>query len=209
MRTSTSRTCARSSSPTSGWSPSSSIPSSATSAPSRRSATGRTTFRETRFTSLTKSVHVQAAIGIEDPVEETKWLQAFADRLGHPHGIVGEVHLAQPDAAEVIERHMANANFRGVRDFGQGDYPSDPAWRAGFANLEKRDLVACLDSSPETYASVKSLAEAFPDTVISLDHAGFPRRRDQGISRCGRRSSPTGRGSQRGHQGLRPACDND
>jgi predicted TIM-barrel fold metal-dependent hydrolase len=134
--------------------------------------------RETRFTSLTKSVHVQAALGIEDPVEETKWLQSFADRLGHPHGIVGEVHLAQPDAPRVIERHLAYANFRGVRDFGAGDYPSDPSWRAGFANLERHDLVACLDSSPETYASIKSLAQAFPGIVISLDHAGFPRRRD-------------------------------
>jgi predicted TIM-barrel fold metal-dependent hydrolase len=37
--------------------------------------------------------------------------------------------------------------------------------------------VACLDSSPETYASIKSLARAFPDIVISLDHAGFPRKR--------------------------------
>src|SRR3972149_6274098 len=45
--------------------------------------------RETRFTSLTKSVHVQAALGIEDPVEETKWLQAFADRLRHPPGLHG------------------------------------------------------------------------------------------------------------------------
>lgn len=134
--------------------------------------------RETRFSSLTKSVHVQAALGIDDPVEETKWLQAFADRIGHPHGIVGEVHLAQPDAAEVIERHMAYASFRGVRDFGQGDYPSDPAWRAGFAHLAKHDLVACLDSSPETYASIKSLAAAFPAIAISLDHAGFPRQRD-------------------------------
>jgi predicted TIM-barrel fold metal-dependent hydrolase len=134
--------------------------------------------RETRFQNLSKSVHVQAALGIADPVEETRWLQAFADRLGHPHGIVGEVHLAQPDAAEVIERHLAFANFRGVRDFGQGDYPRDPVWRRGFANLEKHDLVACLDSSPDTYASIKSLAEAFPGIVISLDHAGFPRRRD-------------------------------
>jgi predicted TIM-barrel fold metal-dependent hydrolase len=134
--------------------------------------------RETRFTSLTKSVHVQAALGIADPVEETKWLQAFADRLGHPHGIVGEVHLAQPHAAEVIDRHMQSANFRGVRDFGAGDYPSHRAWRAGFANLEQHGLVACLDSSPETYASIKSLAEAFPNIIISLDHAGFPRARD-------------------------------
>jgi predicted TIM-barrel fold metal-dependent hydrolase len=133
---------------------------------------------ETRFANVSKSVHVQAALGIADPVEETRWLQAFADRLGHPHGIVGEVHLAQPDAAEVIERHMAFANFRGVRDFGAGDYPSDPDWRAGYANLAKHDLVACLDSSPETYGSIKGLAAAFPDIVISLDHAGFPRQRD-------------------------------
>lgn len=134
--------------------------------------------RETRFQNVSKSVHVQAALGIEDPVNETKWLQAFADRLGHPHGIVGEVHLAQDDAAEVIDRHLAFANFRGVRDFGEGDYPSDEKWRAGFANLERHDLVACLDSSPETYASIKSLAQAFPNIVISLDHAGFPRARD-------------------------------
>ena len=134
--------------------------------------------RETRFQNVSKSVHVQAALGIEDPVEETRWLQAFADRLGHPHGIVGEVHLAQPDAAEVLERHLQYANFRGVRDFGEGDYPSDATWRAGFANLEKHDLVACLDSSPETYASIKGLAEAFPNITISLDHAGFPRARD-------------------------------
>jgi predicted TIM-barrel fold metal-dependent hydrolase len=133
---------------------------------------------ETRFANVSKSVHVQAALGIADPVEETRWLQAFADRLGHPHGIVGEVHLAQPDAAEVIERHMVFANFRGVRDFGAGDYPSDPDWRAGYANLAKHDLVACLDSSPETYGSIKGLAAAFPDIVISLDHAGFPRQRD-------------------------------
>jgi len=134
--------------------------------------------RETRFQNVSKTVHVQAALGIADPVNETKWLQAFADRLGHPHGIVGEVHLAQEDAAEVIERHLAYANFRGVRDFGEGDYPTDEKWRAGFAHLEQHDLVACLDSSPETYASIKSLAEAFPNIVISLDHAGFPRARD-------------------------------
>ena len=133
---------------------------------------------ESRFANVIKTVHVQAALGTEDPVNETKWLQAFADRLGHPHGIVGEVHLAQDDAAEVIERHMAYANFRGVRDFGAGDYPSDPAWRAGYAHLEKHNLVAALDSSPETYASIKGLALAYPNIVLSLDHTGFPRARD-------------------------------
>jgi predicted TIM-barrel fold metal-dependent hydrolase len=68
--------------------------------------------------------------------------------------------------------------MRGIRDFGAGDYPRDPRWRAGYQHLRKYDLVACLDSSPETHASIKDLAAAFPDIVISLDHAGFPRRRD-------------------------------
>lgn len=73
---------------------------------------------------------------------------------------------------------MAYTNMRAVRDFGAGDYPSDSAWRAGYAHLEKHGLVACLDSAPETYASLKGLAEAFPGITLSLDHAGFPRGRD-------------------------------
>ena len=133
---------------------------------------------ETRFANVRKSIHVQAALGIPDPVEETKWLQAFADRLGHPHGIVAEVHLAQDDAPSVIERHMAYPNVRGVRDFGPGDYLVDPAWQRGYGLLEAHDLVACLDSSPETYAKMRALAEKYPNIVMSVDHAGVPRKRD-------------------------------
>lgn len=133
---------------------------------------------ETRFANVAKSIHVQAALGIKDPVQETKWLQDFADRLGHPHGIVAEVHLAQPDAEEVINRHLEYPNMRGVRDFGEGDYLVDPAWQRGFALLGKYGLVSCMDSMPENYAKVRALAEKYPDIVISLDHAGFPRRRD-------------------------------
>ncbi len=133
---------------------------------------------ESRFANVVKSIHVECAVGTPDPVEETRWLQAFADRLGHPHGIVAEVHLAQPDAEAVIEAHLAFPNLRGVRDFGEGDYELDPAWRRGFAHLRAHDLVACMDSRPERYAKVKDLARAFPDTRICLDHAGLPLRRD-------------------------------
>jgi predicted TIM-barrel fold metal-dependent hydrolase len=134
---------------------------------------------ESRFSDVVKSIHVECAVGTPDPVEETRWIQAFADRLGHPHGIVAEVHLAQPDAEAVIGRHMEFANMRGVRDFGAGDYPIDPAWQRGFVHLRKHDLVACLDSRPETYPQIKQLAAAFPDIRISLDHAGLPLSRDE------------------------------
>jgi predicted TIM-barrel fold metal-dependent hydrolase len=135
---------------------------------------------ESRFSNVVKSIHVQCAGGIPDPVAETRFLQAFADRLGHPHGIVAEVHLAQPDAASVLDRHMEFANVRGVREYRDDDYLVDPAWQRGFSNLERHGLVGCLHAKPETYADVKRLSARFPGIRICLDHAGFPRQRDTG-----------------------------
>jgi predicted TIM-barrel fold metal-dependent hydrolase len=133
---------------------------------------------ETRNQNVAKAVHVQAAIGIEDPVEETKWLQAQADRTGFPHGIVGHCDLTAPDAARTLERHLEYANFRGVRDFGQGDYLSDPAWQRGYGLLAEHELVFCIDTVWESMDKVRALAEQHPGVVLCVDHAGFPRARD-------------------------------
>ncbi len=133
---------------------------------------------ETRFSNVVKSIHVQCAGGIPDPVEETRWIQAFSDRLGHPHGIVAEVHLAEPDAEAVIERHLEFANVRGVREYRDDDYLRDPAWQRGFSYLDKHGLVSCVHAKPETYADVKALATKHPNMIVCLDHAGFPRGRD-------------------------------
>ena len=133
---------------------------------------------ETRFQNVSKCVHVQAAIGIADPVEETRWLQEQADRTGFPHGIVAHCDLASPNAAETLERHMAYPNIRGIRDFGQGDYLADPVWQKGYGLLAQNDLVFCLDVLPENLGQARELAEAYPDVVLCIDHAGFPRARD-------------------------------
>lgn len=133
---------------------------------------------ETRFQNVTKCVHVQAALGIADPVEETRWLQEQADRTGFPHGIVAHCDLAGPDVEETIERHMEYANLRGIRDFGRGDYLVDETWQEGYGLLAKYGLVFCLDLVPEDLPKVRALADAYPDVVLCIDHAGFPRRRD-------------------------------
>jgi predicted TIM-barrel fold metal-dependent hydrolase len=141
---------------------------------------------ETRFQNVSKAIHVQAAIGIDDPVDETRWLQEQADRTGFPHGIVAHCDLASPDAEAELERHRQYANLRGVRDFGQGDYLVDEAWQRGYALLEKHELVCCLDSEPGSYGKARALAERFPDVVLCLDHAGFPRARDDDYFRTWR-----------------------
>ena len=138
---------------------------------------------EIRFSNVPKAVHVQAALGVADPVEETRWLQQFADRTGYPHGIVAECHLADADAHAVLERHMQYRNVRGVRDFGNGRYLVDSAWRSGFGFLERHNLVACMDTRIQHFDDLLDLAGAFPNIMICVDHCAIPEARDDAYFR--------------------------
>jgi predicted TIM-barrel fold metal-dependent hydrolase len=133
---------------------------------------------EIRFANVPKAVHVQAAVNTPDPVVETQWLQAFADETGYPHGIIAECHLARPDAAQVLDRHLAFKNVRGIRNFGEGRYLIDPAWRRGFAELAPRQLVSCIDTRIELADDILDLARAFPETQLCIDHCAIPMQRD-------------------------------
>ena len=109
---------------------------------------------EIRFANVVKAIHVQAAVDTPDPVDESAWLQAFADETGFPHGIVAECHLARADAAEVLDRHLQFRNVRGVRNFGAGNYLVDAVWRRGYGRLAKRNLSTALtrgSSARRTY----------------------------------------------------------
>jgi predicted TIM-barrel fold metal-dependent hydrolase len=133
---------------------------------------------ETRFANVSKVVHVQAAIGTADPVDETVWLQQFAARFGVPQGIVAFVDLGAPDAGDILARHTEHANLRGIRDLRYDDYLTSEAWRRGYALLERHGLVCCDDPVVEGMAAAAELARAFPGVTYCVDHAGFPRRRD-------------------------------
>lgn len=129
---------------------------------------------EVRFQNVAKVVHVQAAIGSDDPVEETRWLTAFADRLGVPHGIVAYTDLAAPDAADVLARHAEFPLLRGIRDLRYDDYLADEAWLRGYALLERYGLVCCDDPFLEEMGAARALAERFPGIVLCIDHGGYP-----------------------------------
>jgi predicted TIM-barrel fold metal-dependent hydrolase len=133
---------------------------------------------ETRFHNVTRVVHVQAAIGITDPVAETAWLQAFADRVGVPHGIVAFADLSAPDLVETLERHAEFPNLRGIRDLRYDDYLSRADWRRGYAELERFGLVCCDDPALDEMPQSLELARDFPGITLCIDHAGFPRARD-------------------------------
>lgn len=132
---------------------------------------------QTRLSNVERVIHVECANGIEDSVEETRWLQAFADRLGVPHGIVAQASLIAPNAQETLERHAAFANLRGIRDLRGGGYLTG-AWRRGYARLEPLGLVFCHNTGVENMEAARRLAEDFPGITYCVDHAGFPLARD-------------------------------
>src|SRR5262245_30400333 len=99
-----------------------------------------------------KSVHVTANWGLARALDETRWLQSVADKHGFPQGIVCQADLADPDIETNLKAQKQFPNLRGVRQMlywdsdpvrqsvPRPDYCNDPAFRRGFALLEKYDL---------------------------------------------------------------------
>ena len=134
---------------------------------------------ETRFANVTGMVHVQAAVGTADPVDETAWLERHAARVGIPSAIVAYVDLSGADARDQLERHAEHAHVCGIRDLRYDDYLESPQWRAGYALLEEFGFICCDDPLLEHVPSVVALLREFPGITLCVDHAGFPRRRDE------------------------------
>ena len=131
----------------------------------------------TRASNVTKAVHVQAAIGSEDPVKETEWLEEAAERTGFPHAIVAYADLRDPNVESVLERHCEFPRMRGIRDFSYGDFLVADDFHRGYALLEKYNLHASIAAQCQDMEKLVALANKFPNTAIVIDHAGNPAER--------------------------------
>jgi predicted TIM-barrel fold metal-dependent hydrolase len=132
-----------------------------------------------------KSVHVTAMWGPGKALEETRWLQATADKHGFPHGIVCNIDLAAADAEAALKAQKEFANVRGVRQMlywdkqpeRQGaprpDFCNDADFRRGFALLEKHDLHFELQVYAHQAKFAVELLKAFPQVRMVLVHAGM------------------------------------
>ena len=63
--------------------------------------------RETKNSNVVKAVHVQAAIGTDDPVEETKYIQEETDKSGFPIVAIADASLSDKRVEETLERHAS------------------------------------------------------------------------------------------------------
>lgn len=137
---------------------------------------------------ISQMVHVECGGFPQNPVLETKWVQNQADRYGGPQGICAFVKLDSPDSEKMLKSHSQYPNLRSIRmplnyvagSFGadRDDYMRDPSWRKGYALLSKYNLPFEMQIFDTQIPDACSLARDYPDTLIILQHLGWPVRSD-------------------------------
>jgi len=139
---------------------------------------------------VTKSVHVTAMWGPTRALDETRWLQAVADKHGFPHGIVCNADLADPEIDAKLQEQTQFPNLRGVRQMlywdrdpvrqaaPRPDFCNSAEFRRGFALLEKHKLHFELQVYAGQANYAVELIKAFPNVRMILVHAGMLTARD-------------------------------
>jgi predicted TIM-barrel fold metal-dependent hydrolase len=143
-------------------------------------------FRDAAGHDVVKTVYVETEWDPGDVVGETRWLQEIVAASGFPHAIVAGARLDDPEVEAVLAGHAAFARVRGIRHKpaaarfpaevrpGAPGSMADPAWRRGYALLERYGLSFDLQTPWWHLAEAAGLARDFPGTQIVLNHTGLP-----------------------------------
>jgi len=137
---------------------------------------------EARFADVSAFVHVQAAIGSDDPVKETIWLTRMRESSPVPFTIIADAELGTDDAMRQLDMHGESPYFVGVRDFRSEPMLASgeiiPRFEESLTVMAERNLVFDLDCEWPNMSAARDLALRHPDLTVVLQHIGFPRRRD-------------------------------
>ncbi|GAB7547620.1 amidohydrolase family protein [Cupriavidus sp. 8B] len=142
--------------------------------------------RDTRGFAPARTVHVEAEWARANPVDETIWLTALAQRVGRPCALVAHAQLDRGDVAEILAAQAAFPMVRGIRQKpvtsatresaarGLRGSMDDERWRQGYALLARHGLSYDLQASWWNLDQAAALARDFPGTQIILNHTGLP-----------------------------------
>jgi predicted TIM-barrel fold metal-dependent hydrolase len=143
---------------------------------------------------IVATVYVETEWDPGDPLGETRWVEALAAREGLPTAVVAQAWLDRDDVDDVLARQAACPLVRGIRHKpvaapspdavvpGAPGSMGDLQWRAGFARLARHGLSFDLQTPWWHLHEATTLARAFPDTLVILNHTGLPADRSpQGL----------------------------
>ncbi len=142
--------------------------------------------RDTARHRIAGTVHIEAEWDPADPVAETDWLADLSAREGLPSVCVAQARLDREDAAEVLAAQADRQMVRGIRykphaaasprevRRGRPGSMDCPAWRDGYALLERHGLSFDLQTPWWHLDAAADLARDFPRTQIIVNHTGLP-----------------------------------
>jgi predicted TIM-barrel fold metal-dependent hydrolase len=135
---------------------------------------------DTEGLKLSKAIHINAAVGLPDPVAETAWVQQQSDKEGFALGIIAGIDLASETRDAELERHSRYPGFRGVRmlSFGRDIYAESKVL-AGLRRLEAVDLVCDVDVDLPRFHSVYRAALTHQSLRMVIGHSGLPTSRSR------------------------------
>ena len=147
--------------------------------------------QDSRDFRVVKTVHIEAEHDPQDPLGETRWLEALAEREGLPSACVAQAWLDRPDVEEVLAAQAARPLVRGIRHKprsaaspdaarrGEAGSMDCPTWRAGYALLAQHGLSFDLQTPWWHLDAAADLARDFPVTQIIINHTALPADRSE------------------------------
>ncbi|MDP1748361.1 MAG: amidohydrolase family protein [Reyranella sp.] len=135
--------------------------------------------RCTGETEFANGVAAMSASGLYGNLRACAGIVSHVDlRLGSKAGAVFDAQIAAGNGRFKGIRHQtgwdADPGIRNSRTDPTPELTRDKTWRAGFAELAKRDLTFDAWLYHPQLAEIADLADAFPATSIVLDHVGGP-----------------------------------
>jgi predicted TIM-barrel fold metal-dependent hydrolase len=124
-----------------------------------------------------KVVHVQCAAQTDDPTREAAWLETVAEASSWPNALIGFCRLRAPEAGEVMTANARFPRFRGVRDMSVTAAVEPSELAVGLDAATELGALVELQLPYEHYATIRAIAERWPEVVIVLGHAGQPEQR--------------------------------
>jgi predicted TIM-barrel fold metal-dependent hydrolase len=130
-------------------------------------------------------VHIDAGAQASAAIDETRWLQGYADTRGLPSAIVGFAALEDPNVDALLVAHADHRAVRGIRQivnwhavpsrtYTARDVTQDPDWQRGFGMLSRHGLSFDLQCYPAQMAPLVPLFARHADVPVILNHAGMP-----------------------------------
>ena len=140
---------------------------------------GPAELRCTGETEFANGVAAMSASGIYGNLRACAGIVGHVDlRLGGKAGAVFDAQIAAGNGRFKGIRHQtgwdADPGIRNSRTDPTPELTRDKTWRAGFAELARRDLTFDAWLYHPQLAEIADLADAFPGTLIVLDHVGGP-----------------------------------